>query len=114
MNDWDRGYWFTSGGLAMRNDIAYVKRAYSVNLALIDENGDPIEDVTVTCYDKDDDVVFSEDTDASGILAEQIVTYKEYRPSTTLTVAHLFTDGRTTTYSPFRLEFSKTGYATLS
>ena len=37
---------------------------------------------------------------------------RDFSPSTTLTVAHLFPLGRITTYSPFRLEFSKTGYET--
>lgn len=111
MDDWDRGYWFTASG-AMISDIAYVKRAYSVNALLLDKTGAALSGVTVKCYDKDSNLIFSADTDVNGLLAEQIITYKEYRPSTTLTVAHLFTLGRITTYSPFRLEFSKTGLET--
>jgi hypothetical protein len=111
LTDWDRGYWFTSGGAAMRNDIAYVKRAYSVNALVVDKTGVGIDGVTVKCYDKDSNLIFSEDT-VSGVLPEQIVTYKEYRPSTTATTVHFFPVGRITTYSPFRLEFSKTGLET--
>ena len=80
---------------------------YTCNMTLVDADGDPVEGVTVKCYDQYDSLVFEADTDEDGAIAEQEITYKQWeKVGAAATVA--------TTYSPHRFTFEKTGYQTLT
>ena len=79
-------------------------RQYSFNLKVIDRDNEGIGDATVELRDKDDNVVFSVQTVASGDdkgkIAEQIVSYGYYLDDTPSWVS----------YSPHILKITKTGY----
>ena len=49
-------------------------RQYTIDLKIIDEEGNPIENATVILKDKDDNVVFSVTTNTEGKISTQIVS----------------------------------------
>jgi hypothetical protein len=92
----------------------YNKVAYSVNFKITDENGDALEDATVTMKDTDDTTVFSETTDGDGEITEQIVDSLVAYSDGTSRVRFYFNtpDVNWIKKYPFSLEISKTGYET--
>jgi len=76
-----------------------IYRQYTFNLKVVDENGNPISDVTVKVYDKNNNLIFEKITDANGQIPEQIITDGYFNPS-----FHSF--------SPHTLIVEKEGYET--
>lgn len=73
----------------------------SVNIHVVDKNGDNIEAATIYCTDVNGGEVIDKNTDANGDMAETWVTYQElYQP---VTVESL---------SPHKFVISKAGYRT--
>ena len=84
---------------------------YTVNITVVDKDETGIVGATVTCVGSDsgtaseeyDTAVFSVDTGASGILAEQTVTARKW----------VGTDETLTNYNYFKFTISEPGYETL-
>lgn len=53
-------------------------RQYTFNLKVVDKDGNALSGFTVILYDKNDNQVFQETTDANGEIPEQTVSYKHY------------------------------------
>ena len=71
MDNWSNYWWAGS-------EQTTIYRQYSVNLEVVDKDGDAIENVEVVLYDKDNNKLFSVESDAAGKIVEQIVTYGTY------------------------------------
>lgn len=78
----------------------WVVEQYTCSIHVTDEAGVDLENVTITCDDEADSEVFSEDTDASGDIAEQTIDYKKWTG----------TDETLTDYSPHTFTLSLAGY----
>lgn len=98
LNKWT----FTLGSSYDGNKIY---RQYTVDIKVVDENGNEIEGANVTLTDQYGTEVFSTTTNATGQIREQIVTYILYEPTSTPT-AHVVE----TTYSPHTLTVEYDGY----
>jgi len=83
-----------------------LREQYSCNMTLVNASGNPIEGVTVKCYDQNDNLVFEAETDEDGAIAEQKIVYKQWEK---VSVA----DTVETCYSPHKFTFERAGYATL-
>jgi len=84
-----------------------VFRQYTVNLKVVDRNGNPIEGANVVLKDKDGNVVFSETTNSEGKIPEQTVTYGYYQREGDGYYNH---DDIFTSYSPHTLTISHQNY----
>jgi len=82
---------------------SWIKEQYTCNIHIADKDGADLGTVNIKCEDKDDNEIFSVDTDASGDIAEQIITYKKWEG----------TEETLTTYSPHKFTISKAGIETL-
>ncbi len=76
-----------------------VEEQYTCNIKVVDEQGNAIQGVTVKCEDTIGSEVFSVTTDASGVIAEQVITYKQWAG----------TSETETAYSPHKFVISKDG-----
>lgn len=81
-------------------DACFVK--YTVNIHVVDKDGNDVPTANVDCNDTNGTDVFNVNTDASGDIAEQTVTYKRW----------LGTSEVETDYSPHTFIVSKDGYLT--
>jgi hypothetical protein len=82
----------------------YVYEQYSVDIHVVDPDGNDLSGVAVTCTDQFSTQVFSVQTDANGNIATQYVNWKQWATSAeTLT-----------TYSPHTFVFSLAGYRTMT
>jgi len=84
-----------------------VFRQYTVNLKVVDRNGNPIEGAKVVLKDKNGDEVFSVLTDANGEIEEQTATYGYYQREGDGTYTH---EQIFTSYSPHTLTISHQDY----
>ena len=83
----------------------WVKFQQSFNLKVIDKDGNPIENATVTLKNKDGAEVFSVTTNASGVIPEQLVTRTYFEMDGTYSATK-------TDYNPFTLTISHSDYST--
>jgi len=81
----------------------FIKESYTCNIHIADKDGANLGTVNVKCEDKDDNEIFSVNTDGAGDIAEQIITYKKW----------IDTTETLTTYSPHKFTISKAGYETM-
>jgi len=81
-----------------------VDRKYTMNLKVLDKDGNPVEGATVTLCDKDGTQIFSTTTDINGEIPEQTVLYARYKQD------HPSVGTIATIYSPHKLEVKKAGY----
>ena len=100
--DADTDSWAIGWGLG---STGVVNRQYSFNLLVKDSVGDPLDDVTVTLIDKDDNVDFSVSTGGGGTIVEQIVTRGYY---------DVANDDVLQEYGPHKLTLTKAGYRPLT
>lgn len=84
-----------------------VYRQYTVNLKVVDEDGNPVENATVKLYDNNDTLVVNETTDTDGTIPEQVVTYGFYQREGDGIFTH---DEIFHSNSPHTLVISKEGY----
>lgn len=89
-------YWGSS------TDNAIIKREYTFNLKVKDEDGAPIQNAIVNLKRNNGLNEFTENTTATGYINEKIVYMGYYKKSTGNTLI---------SYSPFNLTISKTGYS---
>lgn len=83
----------------VQNDGSWIKEQYTVNIHVTDRTGGAMAGVTVVCKDQFGNQVFSEVTDGSGNIAEQVVDYRKWVDAAkTLTV-----------YSPHEFILTKPG-----
>lgn len=86
-----------------------IDRAYTVNIHVADKDGVSLPGVNVVCKDKDDNEVFSVNTDENGDIVEQEVAYQRWTD-----FAYGENDEEDATcFSPHKFIISKTGYETL-
>ena len=85
-----------------------IKEAYSVNLNIIDTEGDKIEGATVTLVDSNNDEVWSVLTDSNGDIEEQEILSRELHCD--ISEPYYTKDTR---YSNYRLEISCNGYESM-
>ncbi len=89
-----------------------LKEIYTCNLTIVDKDGNPVEGVSVKCYDKDDNLVFEAVTrgdtypDEHGTIAEQEIVYKQWEKIGAAATAE-------TCYTPHKFTFEREGYQTL-
>ena len=85
--------------------------SFSMNLKVIDENGNSLENAEVILKDKNGTIIFDELTDVNGTIPEQYVNY--YRDYKNYTHNSYFDDPTDwTTYYPYTLTINKSGYST--
>jgi len=84
-------------------ETGIIKEQYTCNIHVTDKDGANLSGVTVTCKDKNDNQVFSVQTDGSGDIAEQIIDYKKWEG----------TSETLTEYSPHKFIFTKAGQRTI-
>ena len=94
--------WGFSLGTNYNNSEVY--RDYTVNIKVIDQDGNAIENASVTLDDKDGNEIFSVLTDSNGEISEQTVTYKLYTADEGAGVVN------ETTYSPHTLTVDHGSY----
>jgi hypothetical protein len=89
-------------------------RDWTVDLTILDGNGDPIEDADVTIKDATETISYSLQTDSNGKIS-QPTTVAKYLPGTIFNVTYgsKYADD-ITYYDDFVIEISKTGYETYS
>jgi len=80
----------------------------SISLNIINKNNEPLEDVTVKLYDKNNSLLFTETTDVNGDITKQDVVVTEI----TKTAGGESRDSDYNDLNPFTLEISKAGYET--
>jgi hypothetical protein len=102
--DADSDTWTVRWRVAPWESYGSVDRKYTLNLKVLDKNGNPIEGATVTLWDKNGTQVFSVTTDVNGQIPEQTVLYARYEQDLP------GTGTITTIYSPHKLEIKKAGY----
>ncbi len=81
----------------------YTIERYTCDIHVVDKNGNDLEGVTVLCEDKDDNQIFSVQTDGNGDIAQQTIDYKKWEG----------TAETETEYNPHKFTFSKNGYTLL-
>lgn len=81
-----------------------------IDITVIDEQNIPIESVTVSLTNKNDDLQFSVVTDINGKITQQEVMRMYVFSASSAT--HFVTADDKTDYNPFTLTVSKTGYET--
>lgn len=93
----------TQAKVRIRNDGCFLREEYSCNVHIADKDGTDLGTVNVKCEDKDDNEVFSVNTNAGGDIAKQWIPL------------HLWEDTvkTETIYSPHKFTISKAGYETL-
>jgi len=97
----------------MKSCPGEVLRQYSCNIRVADKNGVDLSGATVTCKDKDDNTVFSVQTDVEGNIAEQIITYQRWNdPEGNYPTYYAYEEDAECS-SPHKFIMSKTGYETL-
>lgn len=74
----------------------------TVNIKVVDVDGNPISGATVLCRNNDGTTAFTTTTDANGVITEQNLT----------TIKHVGPTYVKTEYGPFDFVISKTGYRT--
>lgn len=84
-------------------------RKYSVNIHMADKDGVDLEGCLVTCKDKNGNTVFSVQTNASGNIEQQEVTYQEWFQLS----SGFHGEEDATCFSPHKFIISKDGYETL-
>lgn len=84
-------------------EVGWVKEQYTCNIHVADKDGNDLSGVTVVCKDKNDNQIFSVQTDGSGDIAEQIIDYKKWEG----------TSETLTEYSPHKFIFTKAGQRTI-
>ena len=60
------------------SSVGKVWRQYTFNLKVVDKNGNPIPNASVKIWDKNNNLVVDETTDANGEIPEQTLTYGYY------------------------------------
>lgn len=86
------------------NSAGIVIEQYTCNIHVTGKDGANLSGVTVTCKDKDDNQVFSVQTDDRGDIAEQIADYKKWEG----------TSETLTEYSPHKFILTKAGQRTIT
>ena len=108
--DCDLDVWGTRTGFpTTEGRSAYVYRQNSFNLTVLDEDGNPIEDVNVLAINSSDTTVINKDTDSNGVITETILGITTWKYSRTggANVTTVFE------YNPFKITISKAGYETI-
>ena len=91
---------------------SYCDLRNTINIRVVDQNGDGIEGATVVCENTDGDQEFSAQTVAGGSITEQTITVKRQTPEPdNATVS--YTGGIVTDYSPFTFTIEKAGFQDL-
>jgi len=86
---------------------------YTFDLKLLNEQGNPIENATVKIVDTEGSTVATITTDASGDIAQQTITYKQYTGGTLKSSGyHQYLADDVTTLTPHTVTISKSGYLT--
>ena len=88
---------------------------HSINYTVTDDTGTGISGVTLNIYDKDDTLISTSTSDASGIFTEIILKTKEINYITGTTTPATGAEGTYHTVNrryPFTFTLSKTGYET--
>jgi len=96
----------------MKSCPGEVLRQYSCNICVADKNGADLSGATVVCKDKDDNEVFSVQTDAEGNIAEQIITYQRWSDPEGNYGSYAYEEDAECS-SPHKFIISKDGYETL-
>lgn len=98
--------WIVYGSI---DALGEVLRQYTVNIHVADKDGNNLSEATVTCKDKDDNTVFSVQTDVNGDIVEQEITYQRWSdlPS------GYHGEDEAYCFSPHKFIISKSGYETL-
>jgi len=81
----------------------WIAEVYTCNIHIADKDGVDLGTANIKCEDKDDNEIFSVNTNAGGDIADQIITYKKWEG----------TSETLTTYSPHKFTISKAGYETM-
>ena len=98
-------YFYTPNGALPR-----VKIFTSINLTIVDEQGNPIEDATIKVYNKNDALDLTVTSDVNGQANGYITPY--YFEKTSASSGVDTNVGVWTDYSPFTIQISKKGYKT--
>ena len=78
-----------------------VERAYTFKVKVTDKDGNPLQNALVELYDKDDNLVFSDLTDANGETSEHVVVSIVYKSTETIDK------------NPHTIKINKSGYTPL-
>lgn len=89
--------------VSIDDDTSTIKEQYTCDIHVVDKDSVNLEGVTITCEDKDSNQVFSVQTDANGVIAQQTITYKQWYGNYEVE----------TGYTPHKFTFSKNGYTLL-
>ena len=84
---------------------------FSANFKVLDENNTVIEGATVVMKNKNGDTLFTATTNSSGVITEQVFTQRDWFFDP-INYPTLINKIGFTTYSPFEIYITKTGYET--
>ena len=84
---------------------------FSANFKILDQNNTVIEGATVVMKNKNGDTLFTATTNSSGVITEQVFTQRDWFFDP-INYPTLINKIGFTTYSPFEIYITKTGYET--
>ena len=82
----------------------------SVKIKVVDKDGNPIENATVTCKDKDGSTAWTESTDANGETSKHDIIHREWITSSGERTIYMDTPDNY--YYPYTIKIAKAGYQT--
>jgi hypothetical protein len=103
-------YTYTNVG---STNVATVQFKNTCNYTIKDNNNNAVSGVTITCKNKNNEIVYQSTTDASGYSSNEILVYQ----ANTIAgnpAGYLQTVGTATDYNPFSFTIAKEGYNTLT
>ena len=89
---------FDSAKVRLADDASELTVKYFLDVKVVDENENPLEDIVVDVYDKHDNLVSKDTTDAEGKISTQTIT------------AYIKKKNQLSSFSPFRVETNVPGY----
>jgi hypothetical protein len=103
-------YMYAAGGV---DNFCRLEHYFEAIFNVVNNNGEPIDGATITCLDKDENLVFSVDTGPTGIITEEVLSYyainKEDNAAGYFAVSADFIE-----LGPFRFTVGATGYETVT
>lgn len=90
----------------------FINIQYSVDVKVVDEDGNAIQTATVKMWDKDDNLLFTQTTDSDGEIAQQTVTAITMQPNSTGIDDANYSKSTIAYKTPMKMEVSKAGYET--